>query len=377
VSTTGAPLPTTSPPTTDPPPTTVPLDDLNLVLEAVADGFDQPVLAVSPPGDPRLFVVDQPGRIWVVENDEVHEFLDIRDAVRFRGEQGLLGLAFHPGYSDNGLFYVDFTNSRGGTVLSEFQVDPSNPNEARPGTRRDVLLVSQPATNHNGGMIAFGPDGLLWLGLGDGGGANDRYRNGQRSDRRLASMLRIEVGPDAPEPFGDPVDAPFLDDGGLPEVWSVGLRNPWRFSFDRDRLYIGDVGQNNIEEINVVPAAEGGINFGWPILEGSDCFRATSCNTDGRRAPVLEYTHRRGCSVTGGFVYRGSAIPELTGHYFFGDYCSGWVESIVVGDDFSVTDRREWFDAGTIPGLTSFGLDASGEIYVMGVGGVVYRIVRG
>jgi len=376
VTTAGVPLPTTSPPTTIPPPTALPLGDLTLVLEPVADGFDQPVLAISPPGDPRLFILDQPGRIWVVDNDEVHEFLDIRDAVRFRGEQGLLGLAFHPGYADNGLFYVDFTDDRGGTVLSEFQVDPSNPNAARPDTRRDVLLVAQPAANHNGGMIAFGPDGLLWLGLGDGGGANDRYGNGQRSDRRLASMLRIEVGPDAPQPFGDPVDAPFLDDGGLPEVWSIGLRNPWRFSFDGDTLYIGDVGQNNIEEIDVVPADEGGLNFGWPILEGNDCFRANSCNTEGRQPPVLQYTHARGCSVTGGFVYRGSAIPELTGHYFFGDYCSGWVESIVIGDDGSVADRREWFDAGTVPGLTSFGMDASGEIYVMSVGGVVYRIVR-
>ena len=357
-------------------PPLVPIDDLQLGIELVADGFDQPVLVTAPPGDFRLFIVDQPGRIWVIEGDEVDEFLDIRDVVRFIGEQGLLGLAFHPEYATNHFFYLNFIDDRGGTVVSEFQADPSDPNLARPGSRRDVMRVAQPAANHNGGMIAFGPDGLLWIGLGDGGGSNDRYRNGQRSDRRLGSMLRIEVGPDAPEPFGEPTDGPFVEEGGLAEVWSIGLRNPWRWTFDEDDLYIADVGQRTIEEINVVPSDEPGLNFGWPLLEGRDCFRSATCDRDGLQLPVVTYTHRRGCSVTGGFVYRGAEIPELTGHYFFGDFCGGWVDSIVVGDDRELIEQYEWFSAGTLPGLTSFGIDAWGEIYTMNTAGAVYRIVR-
>lgn len=355
----------------------MPLSELVLVLEPVADGFDQPVLVTAPPGDPRLFVLDQPGRIWVLEGEHVAVFLDIRDAVRFRSEQGLLGLAFHPEYAENGLFYVDFTDDLGGTVVAEFSVDPGDPNAARPGSRRDFLRIAQPAANHNGGMLGFGPDGLLWLGLGDGGGSNDRYRNGQRADRRLASLIRVAVGPGAPEPFGEPADGPFIEEGGLPEVWAIGLRNPWRWAFDGDLLYVADVGQNTIEEINVVPVGAGGYNFGWPILEGDECFRSTDCDRSGMQDPVLTYTHQNGCSVTGGFVYRGAALPELAGHYFFGDYCSGWVDSIVIGADGEVAERHQWWDAGTLPGLTSFGLDAAGEVYAMTAGGVVYRIGRG
>lgn len=376
--TTAAPEPTVRVTSTTTPratTTTVPLADLVLRLEVVAEGLAQPVLALSPPGDQRLFVVDQPGRIWVIDGEDIHEFLDIRSAVRFRGEQGLLGLAFHPGYADNGLFYVHFTGSRGGTVISEFSADPDDPNRARPGSQRDVFLVAQPAANHNGGMIAFGPDGFLWIGLGDGGGSNDRYRNGQRADRRLGSMLRIEVGPGAPEPFGLPPNGPFVAEGGLPEVWSIGLRNPWRWSFDDDHLYIADVGQGSVEEINAVAASEGGLNFGWPILEGDDCFRSSSCDRTGLTGPVFTYTHGDGCSVSGGFVYRGAAIPELDGHYLFGDFCSGWIDGILVQDG-AVADHRRWFSAGTVPGLTSFGVDAAGELYVMSTRGTVWRIVR-
>ena len=356
---------------------TQPIAELTLALEEVASGFTQPVLAIAPQADDRLFVVDQPGRIWVLEGGDVSVFLDLRDVVRFRREQGLLGLAFHPDHAENGLFYVHFTADSGETVISEFGVDASDPNLALPGSRRDVLLVAQPAANHNGGMIAFGPDGLLWVGLGDGGGSNDRYRNGQRADRRLASMLRIEVGPDATEPYDDPPDGPFFGDGSLPEVWAIGLRNPWRWAFDGDDLYIADVGQSAIEEINVVSTAQGGLNFGWPFFEGNNCVRTSGCDTDGLQDPVLTYDHSEGCSVTGGFVYRGELIPELDGHYFFGDFCSGWVESIVVGDSGQVDERYEWFPPGAVGGLTSFGIDARGELYVMTTAGALYRIVRG
>ena len=374
---------TTVPPavtSTTPAPVPLPIDELDLGLELVADGFDQPVLLVSPPGDPRLFVVDQPGRIWIIDGPDTLEFLDIRDVVRFRGEQGLFAVAFHPAYSVNGLFYVDFIDDRGDTVLSEFRVDPLDANVALPGSRRDVLRVDQPAANHNGGMIAFGPDGLLWLGLGDGGGTADRYGNGQRADRRLSSMIRIAVGPDNPQPFGEPNDGPFVGQGGLPEVWAIGLRNPWRWTFDDGYLYIADVGQSKNEEINVVPADRGGLNYGWPLLEGAECFRAGSCDEIDRLAPgmpLLTYSHDDGCSVTGGFVYRGSSLPELAGHYFYGDFCAGWVESVLVGEGPSIADRREWFAPGTVSGLTSFGIDASGELYVLTTRGAVHRIVRG
>jgi glucose/arabinose dehydrogenase len=390
--TTQAPRPTTGPPvtgapsvppaapppttTTRPPPTTIDVATLRLGLEEVASGFERPVFLTAPPGDPRLFVVDQPGRISVISGGEVGVFLDIRDDVRFGGEQGLLGLAFHPDYDRNGRFYVDYIDNDGDTVLTEYRADARDPNVADPATRRVVLRVGQPAGNHNGGMITFGPDGYLWFGLGDGGGANDRFGNGQRSDRLLGSMLRIEVGPRAPTPYGLPDTTPFVADGGLPEVWAIGLRNPWRFSFDGNDLYIADVGQRRVEEINVVVASATGLNFGWPILEGGECFQSGGCDRSGLVEPVTSYTHGNGCSVTGGYVYRGDAIAGLKGHYLFGDYCGGWVESIRVAAG-RVADEREWFEPGTLPGLTSFGVDSAGEMYVLVASGTVYRIVRG
>ena len=364
------------PATTIPPATTIDLGSLVLGLEEVASGFDQPVFLTSPPGDERLFVVDQPGRIWFIDGTGVHEFLDIRDEVRFAGEMGLLGLAFHPAYAENGLFYIDHTDGAGDSVLAEYRIDPVDPNRADSDSRRVIMEVDQPAGNHNGGMLAFGPDGHLWFGLGDGGGANDQYRNGQRSDRRLGSMLRILVGPGAPESFGVPDGGPFEAEGGLPEVWAIGLRNPWRFSFDGDALYLADVGQASVEEINVVQADVPGLNYGWPILEGNDCFGPSLCERAGLVEPIAHYHHNAGCSVIGGYVYRGAAIPELDGHYIYGDFCGGWVRSLVM-DEGRVMGEYEWFPPDTLPFLTSFGVDGSGEIYAIVSSGIVYRIVRG
>lgn len=388
-----AAAPSTAPPSTDaPPPTAVPttsattvttppsatidLGTLSLGLQEVAHGFELPVFLTSPPGDERLFVVDQPGRVWLIDETGVQMFLDIRQEIRFVNEKGLLGLAFHPDYADNGLFYVDYSNGAGDSVLAEYRVDPEDPDRADPDSRRVVLEVEQPASNHNGGMLAFGPDGHLWFGLGDGGGANDEYRNGQRSDRRLSSMLRIFVGPGAPEPFGVPDGGPFEAEGGLPEVWAIGLRNPWRFSFDGDHLYIADVGQASVEEINVVRADAPGLNYGWSILEGDECFRQSSCERSGLVEPVAHYHHNVGCSVIGGYVYRGVAIPELNGHYLYGDFCGGWVRSLLVEQGTLVVEY-EWFPPDTLPFLTSFGVDASGEVYALVSSGIVYRIVRG
>jgi glucose/arabinose dehydrogenase len=238
-----------------------------------------------------------------------------------------------------------------------------------------LLEIDQPAGNHNGGMVAFGPDGYLWISTGDGGGANDQFDQGQRPDTLLGTMLRIDVDGD---PYAVPTANPFADGGeGAAEVWAYGLRNPWRFSFDGDRLYIADVGQNEIEEVDVVEVEQReALNFGWPIMEGTNCFRSSSCSSDGLVLPVVEYPHGEGCSVTGGYVYRGTAIPELVGHYFYGDYCSGWVRSFLVADDGSVGEEREWLPRGTLAGLTSFGVDATGELYAMTTNGTIWRIVR-
>jgi glucose/arabinose dehydrogenase len=358
--------------------TAPPSGPLVLAAEPVADGFEQPVLVVAPPADPRLFVVDQPGRIWVVDDGMVLPFLDIKSLVTFNNEQGLLGLAFHPDYASNGLFYVDYIDRDGNTRLVEYEVSSSDPNAADPDSSRELMRVEQPAANHNGGMLAFGPDGYLWFGLGDGGASDDRFGNGQRADTLLAAMLRIEVGPGAPEPYGIPPDNPYADgEDGAAEVWATGLRNPWRWSIDGNLVYIGDVGQNEIEEVSVASTNIGGLNYGWPIMEGRSCFQAENCNQSGLVIPVLDYRHSDGCSVTGGFVYRGTDLPELDGHYLYGDYCKGWVRSFKLANDGGASAETEWMPAGTFNGLTSFGVDSAGELYVATQAGTVYKLVRG
>ncbi|MEA3502112.1 MAG: PQQ-dependent sugar dehydrogenase, partial [Actinomycetota bacterium] len=302
--------------------------------------------------------------IWAITaGDEPEVFLDLRDRVRFNGEQGLLGLAFHPQHEDR--LYVNYTGSDGRTIVSEFTID-ADTRTADATTERMVLEISQPASNHNGGMIAFGPDGSLWIGMGDGGAADDKFGNGQRDDTLLGAMLRIEVGPDV-IPYGVAEDYGFA----AAEVWAIGLRNPWRFSFDGDDLWIADVGQGDVEEINRVSADHRGLNFGWPIYEGTECF-AGPCDSAGLVPPHHEYRHDEGCSITGGYVYRGSAIPQLDGHYFFSDWCSGFIRSIA--SDGSVYD---WTDGtGTVPSVSSFGRDDAGEIYVVSAAGTVYRIIE-
>ena len=346
-----------------PPPTTVPVGDTTLGLEAVAEGFERPVFFASSGG--RGYVVDQPGRVWaLVDGGDPVVVLDIRDRVSFSGERGLLGLAFHPDHA--GVLYVNYTRSDGATVVSEFAVG-GDPSVADPSSERVVLVVAQPAGNHNGGMIAFGPRGDLWIGMGDGGGSNDRFGNGQRGDTLLGAMLRIRVGPDV-DPYGVVEGLGFA----ASEVWAVGLRNPWRFSFDGDQIWIGDVGQGAVEEIDSASTEDRGLNFGWPIYEGSDCLEGP-CDSGGLTFPVFEYRHDEGCSVTGGYVYRGAAIPQLDGHYFFSDWCSGFVRSIA--PDGVVHD---WTGGtGTVPQVSSFGRDDAGEVYVVSAAGTIYRIVEG
>ncbi len=340
--------------------TTIPAADTELAVELVAQSFAAPVLAVPHAG--RIFVVEQPGRIWSLFGSEATEFLDIRERVVFGGERGLLGLAFHPDHDD--LLYVNYTGAGGATRIAEFRFDA---NGADPNSERVLLEIPQPARNHNGGMIAFGPDGNLWVGMGDGGGSDDRYGHGQRGDTLLAAMLRIVVGPDV-TPYGVAEDYGFE----AAEVWAIGLRNPWRFAFDGRDLWIADVGQNAFEEINRVSVDDRGLNFGWPLHEGFSCYRGGSrCEAPELTAPVYDYRHPEGCSITGGYVYRGEAIPQLSGHYFFSDYCSGFLRSIA--------PSGEVFDwpVGSLGNVTSFGLDVDGELLVLAANGRVYRVVEG
>ncbi len=350
-----------------------------LSLSLVTGAVTRPVFLTAPPGDPsRLFIVEQGGRIRIVKNGTLlgSVFLDLSSKVSSTGERGLLGLAFHPQYAQNGVFVVDYTNTNGDTRVSRFVVS-ANPDVADAGSEQVVLSVAQPFSNHNAGMVAFGPDGYLYVALGDGGSGGDPQGNGQDGTTLLGSILRVDIV--GGTPYAIPPSNPFAASPTFrPEIWSYGLRNPWRFSFDRltGDLYIGDVGQGEREEIDVQPATSmGGENYGWNIMEGNICFSPSSgCNQSGLTLPVLDYDHSQGCSVTGGYVYRGSAIPAVQGRYFYADFCQGWVRSFRYQSG-QVSEETEWPGLSQAGSITSFGEDAVGELYVLVSSGSVYRIV--
>ena len=354
----------------DPPP----VQTTGVRLVEVASGFDSPVYVTSPPGDPRLFVVEQGGRIKIVSGGQVLSapFLDIAAKVSSGGERGLLSVAFHPDYARNGYFYVDYTDTNGDTRVERYHVGAS-PNVADLGSAQLVIGIDQPYANHNGGLLMFGPDGYLYVGMGDGGSGGDPQGNGQNQAALLGKILRLDVngGP----PYAIPPTNPFAGQTGKRgEIWITGVRNPWRFSFDREArlLYLADVGQNAWEEVNVTPAAQGGLNFGWNLMEGMHCYGSSGCSQQGLTLPVLEYSHADGCSITGGYVYRGTAIASLRGHYFYSDYCNGWLRSFR-WDGSQAVDRREW-DVGGVGNVTSFGEDAARELYLTSTNGRVYRL---
>lgn len=350
-------------------------------LEEVVAGLSEPLYLTSPPGDiARLFIVEKAGTIRIVKDGLLlpEPFLDLTSSVSTEGERGLLGLAFDPGFATTGTFVVHYTDVGGNTTLSRFQRSVTNPDLADPATQGLILTAAQPFSNHNGGQVAFGPDGFLYLGLGDGGSSGDPENRGQDLSDLLGSILRIDVR--SGDPYIVPADNPLVGQPNVrPEVWSYGLRNPWRFSFDRANgdLYIADVGEQQREEIDVAPASQGtgkGVNYGWSVMEGSRCFRETGCDQTGLTLPTLEYAHTEGCSVTGGYVYRGPAIPALQGHYFYGDFCQGWVRSFRY-DGGTATDMTSWPALSPGGPVLSFGEDAAGELYLLEAGGRVFRIV--
>ncbi len=347
-------------------------------LAKVADGFSAPLLVTyAGDGSGRVFVVEQAGRVHIMENGVVRgePFLDISDLTRGQGEQGLLGIAFHPDYAENGVVLVSHTALDGASILARYTRDEVDANRADHASREVLLTVDQPFGNHNGGMIAFGPDGHLYYALGDGGLANDPQGNGQNTQTLLGSILRIHI--EATGPYTIPDDNPHVGNpGARDEIWAHGLRNPWRFSFDRETgdLWMGDVGQNSIEEINFQPASSnGGENYGWSIFEGSSPGPAgmsvgSAAGTPPYTAPHYEYGRAGGqCSVTGGYVYRGNTAPSLQGTYLYGDYCSGHI--------WGLTDGQAERLFETPYAISSFGEDEAGNVYVTDLaGGGVYMM---
>ncbi len=351
-----------------------PIDDVALAVEVVGSGYNNPLYLTAPSSDPRLFVVEKSGRIQIIEGGQQLQtaFLDISNFVSSGFERGLLSMAFHPDYANNGFFYVSYTDASGDSRIERYSVS-GVPNRADAGSAKLILSVGQPFSNHNGGLIAFGPDGMLYIGLGDGGSGGDPLGNGQNINTLLGSLLRIDV--DGGDPFAIPPDNPFVGRPGADEIWAYGLRNPWRFAFDleENELYIADVGQNEWEEVSVVPADVGELNFGWNVMEGLHCFDASSCNMNGLELPALEYSHATGCSITGGYVYRGVAISAARGHYFYSDFCSGFLRSFRFANG-SAGERRSW-NVGDLGGVLSFGQDAAGELYILSDNGNVYRLI--
>jgi glucose/arabinose dehydrogenase len=348
-----------------------------ITLSTVVSGLSSPVgMESAHDGTGRFFVLQQAGIIRIVQNGAVSPtpFLDISALVESGGEKGLLGLAFHPSFSTNRKFYVDYTRRTGmqlQTIIAEYLVSASNPNAVDTSTARTLLTIDQPFDNHNGGQLAFGADGFLYIGMGDGGSGGDPQGNGQNTNALLGKILRIDVNTtSAGKPYGIPAGNPFAASGGAPEVYAYGFRNPWRFSFDSatSRLFVGDVGQDAFEEVDIV---EIGKNYGWNVMEGTHCYGASTCSATGLIPPITDYPHSEGQSVTGGFVYRGAAIPGMVGRYIFADFISGKIWILTE----SGTTWNRTLALSTGRGISSFARDDNNEVYVIDYAGNVLKVV--
>ena len=360
-----------------------PLVAVSISLGPIASGFTSAIGVSSAPGDSRLFVIEQTGQVLIVSGGKkVGTFLDISTRMSCCGERGLLGLAFHPNYAGNGRFFVRYTIPSGDVRLSEFHVS-SSPNKADPASEKVILTIPHPSyANHNGGRIEFGPDGYLYIGTGDGGSGGDPNNHGQALNTLLGKLLRIDVDHAAAGlAYAIPDGNPFIGQAGKRgEIWSYGLRNPYTFSFDREThdLWIADVGQDAYEEVDLATAAGGGgrgVNYGWSVMEGNHCYKpATGCDATGMAPPLAEYAHGSGdsvgCAIIGGYVYRGTAHPQLYGRYFFGDYCSGRIWDVAAAGPAQQTPQE-------LPGsglqITGWGQDVNGELYVTATNGVLYQ----
>jgi len=350
---------------------------LEIDLTLVISGLDRPV-AITHAGDgsDRLFITLLGGQIVIYDGRQVlaQPFLDIRTLVTSGGERGLFSVAFHPNYANNGLLYVDYTDLNGNTVIARYSVS-ADPDRADPASAAVLLSVVQPYTNHNGGQLQYGPDGYLYIGMGDGGSGGDPQNHAQTLNDLLGKMLRIDV--DGNSPYSIPADNPFINDPvAREEIWALGLRNPWRFSFDRQTgdLFIADVGQSRLEEVNFQPShSTGGENYGWRLMEGSACYNPSSnCDNGMLTLPILEYDHSLGCSITGGYRYRGVANPALWGIYFYADWCSGRIWG-ATEEAAGTWTAEELLD--TDLQVTAFGEDEDGEIYLADyAAGAIYRI---
>ncbi len=359
---------------TTPPPPPPPPPPNSISLTPVVSGLASPIDLQEPDdGTGRLFIVEQGGTIRILQGGAVlpTAFLDIHARVTFSGEMGLLGVAFHPGFALSKRFYVNYVRTINGTqrqsVIAEYQVSAGNPNQADPTSERILLVVDQPFDNHKAGQLAFGPDTFLYFSLGDGGSGGDPFGNGQNLLTHLGKMLRIDVDHTTGTlPYAIPPDNPFASGGGLPEIWAYGLRNPFRFSFDTatGKLFLGDVGQNTYEEIDIL---QKGGNYGWNTMEGMHCFNPpTGCNMTGLLMPIVEYNHTEGIAVIGGYVYHGTAIPSLAGSYLMGDFGAGKIWRLTQ-NNAGAWQRVLMLSSG--PNMSSFGQDSAGELYVLDYGG--------
>lgn len=355
---------------------------LALAIREVVSGLDEPVFLTAPVGDRRQFIVERAGRIRILQDGALLAlpFLNITARVSTAGEGGLLSMAFHPQYASNGQYFIYYTDA-GGNIVVERRSVSGNPNLSDPTSALEIIRIPHPGfSNHFGGLVAFGPDGFLYLGTGDGGSAGDPPRNAQNLGVLLGKLLRLDISAaTAGVPYAIPASNPFVGQAGRrAEIWAYGLRNPWRFAFDDSQLYIADVGQDRREEVDLSPVSSGGLNYGWNILEGSLCYNAVSCASAGMVAPVVEYDQGtgnvNGCSITGGYVYRGAALPELAGRYFYSDYCGGYLKSFLAAGT-SVLEQTDW-GIPKVSGVVSFGRDADGELYLISQNGAIFKIVR-